>query len=166
MNLQIGFLRLWVVCSVLFIGFVGVFSFDRIRNEFVQSAYYESWRVVLRTKDGEHLIPVHCRDARGTSGIEYTGKEGPWSVYSTKAKCIYKIADFRRLFPEYNDLADDVLIRQMFKKSGGDPDNPHQPWIMLSVAAVWAFGVPLGALLFGFSMAWVVLGFSNRRRKF
>lgn len=94
--------------SILFVIGVAVVSYDVVASGFRRAADHKAWDEV-----GLILLPLHCKDARGTSGTDYTGRDGPWSDYSIEPKCMYKMADFRRLYPESRDLSDNDLANKM-----------------------------------------------------
>lgn len=60
MNFKQGFFRIWVVGSVLFIGAVAAISYDKVSGEFNKAA--QDW-----SKDAILLVPVDCKEARGTA---------------------------------------------------------------------------------------------------
>jgi len=157
MNFRRGFFRLWVLGSILFVIGVAVVSYDVVASEFRRAAEYKAWDEV-----GLILLPVHCKDARGTSGADYTGRDGPWSDYSTEPKCMYKMADFRRLYPEYRDLSDNDLANKMYEKAGRPLKEEPQPWRMVGQAAAVAVIVPLTIFLLGWAVAWALSGFRRR----
>jgi len=79
MNFRRGFFRLWVLGSALFAAGVAVVSYDDVAQEFKRAKESREWKEVALI-----LIPVHCKDARGQSGTDYEGREGPWSDFRPK----------------------------------------------------------------------------------
>jgi hypothetical protein len=146
-NFRQGFLRLWVVGSVLFVVAVGLFSYKQVMSEFERSSQWQDWSKF-------RVIPVDCRDARGKSGIDYDGNyfdrlDEPGS----HPKCWYKIDALRRLYPEYNDLSEDVLINKLRQKAGVPTTEPEAPWKTLRIVILVAVGVPVLFLLLGEALA-------------
>jgi hypothetical protein len=145
-NFRQGFLRLWIVGSVVFAGGVGVLGYEKVAREFERAG--QVW-------PGTLLVPVDCRDARGTAKEDYTtGLDGPW--------CWYQIDVLRRLYPEYKDLSDDTVGDRLYKRAN-IATNPAAPWKALRNMLLIAFGVPALALLLGAALAWVLAGFAARR---
>jgi hypothetical protein len=103
MNFKQGFFRIWVVGWVLFIGAVAAISYNKVSGEFNKAA--QDW-----SKDAILLVPVDCKEARGTAKVDYSPPEGPWTAYTPRAnQCWYQIGALRRLYPEYKDLSDDAV---------------------------------------------------------
>lgn len=157
MNFRRGFFRLWILASVLFVIAVAFVVYEPIITSFKRAAESKSWPEV-----GLILLPVLCKDARGTSGTDYTGREGPWSDYSAEGKCMYKMADFRRLYPEYKDLSDNDLATKMYEKANRPLQPELEPWWALGQAVAIAAMVPLVVLLLGWAIAWTLSGFSRK----
>jgi hypothetical protein len=111
---------------------------------------------------GIRLIPVDCRDARGKPGIDYEGSFFDRIDDPSRTACWYKIDALRRLFPEYNDLSNEVLINRLYQKAGV-PLEPPAPWKALGIAVLIAIGVPVAVLLLGAALAWVLSGFAATR---
>ena len=154
MNLRRGFFRLWLVGSMLWVIGVAVVSYDLVASEFKRAAESKAWSEV-----GLMLLPVHCKDARGASGADYTGREGPWSDHATEGKCMYKMADFRRLYPEYKDLSDNDLVHKAYDRANRTLQADPDPWRMIGQAVAIAVIVPLTVLLFGWVVGWAFAGF-------
>ena len=158
MNFRQGFLRLWVVGSVLFVVAVGLFSYEQVTTEFERSGSGQYW-----SKDPV-LFPVDCRDARGKSGIDYKSDiVDPFDKSGSVRNCWYKIDALRRLYPEYNDLSDDVLSTKLYQKAAISIKEPAAPWKTLGIVLLIAIGVPVLALLLGAALAWVLSGFAAPR---
>jgi hypothetical protein len=148
-NFRQGFLRLWVVGSVLFVVAVGLVSYKQVMSEFERSSQWQDWSKF-------RVIPVDCRNARGKSGIDYDGNffdrfDEP--TRGTDPKCWYKIDALRRLYPEYNDLSEDVLINKLRQKAGVPTTEPEAPWKTLRIVILVAVGVPVLFLLLGEALA-------------
>lgn len=157
MNFRRGFFRLWVLGSILFVIGVAATQYDLVASEFKRAKESKEWSEV-----GLILIPVHCKDARGVSNTDYTGREGPWNDYSTEGQCMYKMADFRRLYPEYKDLSDNDLVSKLYKLANRPLRDDPQPWWLLGQAVAMALIVPLVVLLFGSAIAWALSGFRRK----
>lgn len=158
MNFRRGFLRLWAVGSVLFVVAVGLFSYGQVASEFERSG--QDWSKFPA------LIPVDCRDARGKSGIDYEGNffdRFGQPARGSDPKCWYKIDALRRLYPEYNDLSDDVLTTKLYQKAAISIKEPAAPWKTLGMVILIAIGVPVLVLLLGAAVAWVFSGFTTPR---
>jgi hypothetical protein len=146
MNFKQGFFRIWVVGSVVFAGAVGVSGYEKVAAEFERAGQHFP---------GILMVPVNCRDARGTAKEDYTtGLDGPW--------CWYQIDALRRLYPEYNDLSDDSVGDRLYKKAS-IATNPAAPWKVLGNMLLIAIGVPLLVLLLGAALAWALSGFTAAR---
>lgn len=154
MNLRRGFLRAWVVLSVVWVVAVGAVNYDRLAFTIAGP-----WRGDIL------MLPVSCTDGggpRGTEGPDYvrnleTGK--PWTAYT----CWYAMPRFRALYPEYADLSDDTLADKLYRKI----DKAYAPrgWLLGLVVSVSALALlpPLVVLLLGLSIGWVIGGFRGRR---
>jgi hypothetical protein len=159
MNFRRGFFRLWLIVSVLFVAVVGLVSYESVMSEFKRAADNKEWAEV-----GLMLIPIHCKDARGTSGTDYTGRDGPWSDYSAQGQCMYKMADFRRLYPEYSDLSDNVLVHKTYEKAARPLLPEPEPWWTLGRAVGIAAAIPFVVLLLGWAIAWALSGFVSKAK--
>lgn len=159
MNAKRGFFRIWLAFSVLFAAVVFIITFDNVRGEFNRARFDQ-----VLSKD-EVLLPVPCKDARGKKGVDFTAGEGLFNDLIPDAKCTYRISDFRRLYPEYNDLSDNILTRRIYEKANIAIKPPAEPWTTLGVAMALALGVPLLLLGFGITVAWVAAGFKHQTRK-
>lgn len=150
MNIRAGLFRLWIVASVLFIVAVGVASYSDIRNEFRTAN--TDWDATFEQYGGYGLLPALCDLARGSSGIDYTvEKDG---------LCWYKMQDFRRLYPEYRDLSNNVLAEKLYAKVG-QPLQHFHPWHKVFKTAAIAVGVPVAVLFLGWSLLWALAGFRH-----
>jgi len=149
-NFRQGFFRIWVVTSVLFAAAFGVFSYGQVTSEFERAG--QDWSAF-------RLIPVNCRDVRGEAGVDYKGNFfGQFDDPPTP--CWYKIDALRRLFPEYKDLSDDVVIRRLYQKAAIPIKEPAAPWKTLGIMLLIAFSVPVLWLLLGAAVAWAISGFA------
>jgi hypothetical protein len=143
--------RLWVVASALFVTGVAVASYSDIRNEFPNK--WDRYREDL---------PALCNLARGSSRTkigdywygDYTIKEDGF--------CWYTMEGFRRLYPEYKDVSDEVLKKALYAKVG-QPLQYRDPWHKVLTTAAFAFGVPLAFLALGWSLFWAFAGFRSSR---
>ncbi|MCP3396224.1 hypothetical protein [Bradyrhizobium sp. CCGB20] len=157
MNFRRGFFRLWALGSILFVLGVAAFSYDDVAAEFKRDKAAREWNEI-----GLMLLPVHCKDARGKSGTDYTGRDGPWADYSAEGQCMYKMGDFRRLYPEYKDLSDNDLVDRIYKQANRPIKDTPQPWWFLGQAVAMAVIVPLIVFLFGWAIAWALAGFRRK----
>ena len=147
MNIRQGMFRLWVIASVLFVIAVGVSSYSGIRQEFKDA--YTDWDAVVKEYGGYTLYPTDCEKARGTAGTDYS---------VSKELCWYRIEDFRRLFPEYNNVSDRVLDQKLYAKVG-QPIQKLHPWVKLMETVAVAVAVPLAVFALGWSLFWAFAGF-------
>lgn len=146
MNAQRGMFRLWVVVSALFVIGVGAASYGGIRNEFkVANTDYDA---LAKEAGGTTLLPVDCAKARGTIS-DYSLKDG---------LCWYTTENFRRLYPEYQNLSNRALSDRIYTKADIPLRKAH-PWEMVFNTAEFAFGVPLAILVLGFALRWAFAGF-------
>jgi hypothetical protein len=97
-----GFFRLWVVFAAAWLaGTIAV----------VAPSVWEQWKLAQTMKEfddagfGVPLVPSDCQLARGREGTIRDGSD----YERREAKCWYELPGFRRLFPEYADLADKKL---------------------------------------------------------
>jgi len=68
----------------------------------------------------------------------------------------------RRLYPEYKDLSDNVLMRKAYAVRGIAVPTPN-PWATLGMWVAIAFGIPLVVLILGSSLVWAFSGFAAKR---
>jgi hypothetical protein len=140
--------RLWIIFTCLFVVIVGVVSGGDIRGEFRKSS------VAKEMSRFGTLVPVDCPLARGNLSSEYSkDKDG---------RCWYEISKFRTQYPEYKDLNDGQLSERLYEKAG-IPLTPIRPWTKVTRAAGIAVGVPLAALMLGWSLVWALSGFRSRQ---
>jgi hypothetical protein len=117
------------------------------------------------SSQGILLVPVLCKDARGTAKVDYEPPEGPWTAYTAAAgQCWYKIDALRRLYPEYKDLSENDVSDRLYKKAGIVLD-PARPWSTLGSAVLVALGIPAFLLLLGMALGWALSGFFSTRPK-
>ncbi len=162
MNFRRGFFRLWVLASILWVVGVAVNSYAEVASEFKRASLWQASQDVKWDEVSLILLPVHCKQARGKSGVDYTGREGPWSDYSHEGQCMYKMADFRRLYPEYKDLTDNDLVDRLYREANRPLSGKPEPWWFLLQAVAMALIVPLVVLLFGWAIAWALSGFRRK----
>jgi hypothetical protein len=83
------------------------------------------------------------------------------SDYSERENlCWYKMEEFRRLYPEYKDVGDQDLSERLYAKAGQPLKHIH-PWESAAKVASLGFGVPLAALVLGWSLVWAFSGFRS-----
>lgn len=143
MNIRRGLFRLWVIFAGLFVIGTGVVLSSEIREEFKKAAATREMSSFILD------IPVDCAIARGKLSADYTNEIG---------RCWYELPKFRALYPEYKDLSDDRLSNLLYGKAG-IPLVTLRPWTKVIQAAGLAIGVPIAALLLGWSMIWAFSGF-------
>jgi hypothetical protein len=143
MNIRRGLLRLWVIFAGLFVIGTGVMLSSGIREEFRKAAVTRE--MASFTAD----VPVDCSQARGKLSSDYTNEIG---------HCWYEMPKFRALYPGYKDLNDNRLSELLYGKAG-IPLVPIRPWTKVMQAAGLATGVPIAALLVGWSLIWAFGGF-------
>ena len=68
----------------------------------------------------------------------------------------------RRLYPEYKDLSDNVLMRKAYAVRGIAVPTTN-PWATLGMWVAIAFGIPLVVLILGSSLVWAFSGFAAKR---
>jgi hypothetical protein len=154
MNIRKGAFRLWVVTSVLFALVVIVLSYSETRDEFRNA--HTDWDAESAKYGGISLLPVLCPGAaaRGMIGTDYTEQNGI---------CWYSTANFRRLYPEYNDLGNHDLSEKVYAKAGQSLKEFH-PWHRVMTTLLVALGYPLAALVLGWSLFWAFAGFKQTRQ--
>lgn len=153
MNLKRGFLRIWLVSTVLFMAFVFAQSYGSIQSEFDDQAGVEELRA-----DGGLGVPVPCDEAArrkmGKEKLAYT------SVLSGKKSCYYPFSKIRKFWPEYADQPDIQLMRDLYR-GAGDSLATGEPLLMTLRIAALGMIPPLAVLAFG----WAVAGFAGAARK-
>jgi hypothetical protein len=148
MNFQRGFFRVWVILSILFVIAVAIVSYTDVSREF-------EWASLDFSSTSTVMVPADCKLARGKAGTDYDTPDR-WNGYAPH--CWYQMPTFRRLFPEYGDLSDDVLTSKAYAKAGIEL-KPARPWRALGIALSIAFGVPLVVLALGAALGWAISGF-------
>ena len=148
MNAREGMFRLWLVGSALFVVGVAVTSYANIRDEFRNA--YTDFDAEMSRLGGNSMFPTSCDKARGTLDSDYSRDNDGLCWYATK--------DFRRLYPEYNDIQWRELSKLLYAKAGR-PLKEFHPWAEVLKTAGLAFGVPLAVLGLGIALRWVFAGF-------
>lgn len=148
MNARRGLFRLWIIFSVLVVIGVSGTSYNDVRDEFKVAGNLNA-----------HMLPVDCTDwdyrgivteaARGTAGVDYSFGEG---------LCWYRMENFRRLYPEYNDLSNSSLFVRLKAKASLNP----RPWRTIVNLAEGIIGVLLAVFLLGYALIWAFGGFHSR----
>jgi hypothetical protein len=141
----------------------------------VASISYSDIRVQFdRPVKEEVFVPVLCGQARGAAGTDYAvkekGKPGPWDIYREQniaETCWYSLARYRTLYPEYNDMSDQELVRKLYASRGlltfWDLIPAPTPWATLGMWVSIALGIPLAVLVLGASLVWAFSGFAAKR---
>jgi len=148
-NIRRGAFRLWVIASVLFVVGMGIYSYSGIHDEFRNA--YTNWDAEFAKYGGWTEWPVPCPQAaaRGIIGTDYNERDG---------NCWYKTTDFRKLYPEYNDLGDHDLSAKLYAKIG-QPLTQFHPWRKLLTIVAVVLACPLAVLALGWGMLWASAGF-------
>lgn len=146
-ELEKGSFRLWLAGSLIWLACVS--AYFAINFSIPQFDRTKPYSIVIP------VVPTDCEKARGQRAIDYQMRDG---------SCWYQMPTFRRLFPEYKDLSDDVLATKLFEKFGPIQTNkPSSVERYVSSGAFYALiglGVPLCFLAFGITWNWVYRGFS------
>src|SRR5262245_21991779 len=124
MNLRRRFFLIWMVVSAAFVVVAAMYLFPPIREEFA----------VAEAFDRNPIVPTPCDSARGNPGADYSTERvipgqdttGPWNFYGRNdgSTCWYPLAKFRTLYPEYNNLKDQAVIKMMFERAKDSPPSP------------------------------------------
>jgi hypothetical protein len=162
MNWRRGLFRRWIVSAALFVIAVASIGYSDIKAQFE------------RPVREEVFVPVLCGQARGAAGTDYAvkekGKPGPWDAYRERVveTCWYTLPKLRPLYPEYNDLSDEELVRKLYASRGlltfWDLIPAPAPWATVGMWAGIAFGIPLVVLVLGASLVWAFSGFAATTR--
>lgn len=150
MNARRGFLRLWIVFSVLVLIGVTALNYSNIHSEFRRA----SVRSALLANLHAGMVPVGCVDPvpRGTAGADYAISHG---------LCWYKMADLRRLYPEYKSLSDSTLSDKLRMKIGWESLDAH-PWRTILGLAEDTVVVLAAVFILGYALIWAFAGFRSR----
>jgi hypothetical protein len=140
-----GLLRLWVICTILFLTAVGAWFYRPFEKEFHRAEFAEEI-----TSSATPLVPVACREARGRRDTDYLSDVDD-------ANCWYALPKFRANYPEYGRLPDRELVTTMVQKVGWR-GGPRRPWIPLLVLGIITIAIPVIALAWG----WALLRFAER----
>jgi hypothetical protein len=147
-----GFFRLWVIFAAAWLaGTIAV----------VAPSVWEQWKLAQTMKEFDDagivtLVPTDCQLARGREGTIRDGAD----YERREAKCWYELLGFRRLFPEYADLADKKLTSTLYQKAG-IPLKEAEPMKAIGELLLIGLGIPLLLLGVGFVLAWALRGFST-----
>jgi cbb3-type cytochrome oxidase subunit 3 len=140
-----GLLRIWVICTILFFAAVGAWFFRPVQKEFQRADFAERIQ-----SSAAPLIPIACRDARGTAGADYRSD-------IDQRNCWYDLPKFRIFYPEYQGTPDGALAAAMIERVGWH-GGPRRPWIPLLKLGAAAIALPLLVLLWG----WALLRLAER----
>jgi hypothetical protein len=144
MNIRRGLIRLWLVCSALFVVAVFGLSYDRLINEF-----QDPWWDV-----GILMIPIKCEQTRGIKTVDYTNDIG------RSDHCWYELPKFRKHFPEYMDLSDADLSDRLYQKAGMETTRRDPRGVLLNSLGI-ALGIPVAILLISSAFFWAFAGFGR-----
>jgi hypothetical protein len=97
LNVRRGLFRLWLVLSSLRIILIAIISFSPVREEFAKAASMRS----IEAASWEPDEPVDCSDARGRE------------FRQERDLCWYSLPVFRKLYPEYKNLAEKDLSEKL-----------------------------------------------------
>jgi hypothetical protein len=151
MNWQRGFLRIWIILSVVFAAGVAVLSTDDIEEAYQRDAFYAEIHNYIR------LVPVKCSGARGKEGVHFKR-----AVDTNMVHCWYEMPKFRALFPEYKDMTDDTLSDRLYVNAGIPTKRLPSLWKTLAITAGKPIGVPISVLALGCAITWIAAGSRSR----
>ena len=164
MSWRRGFFRIWLVASALFVIAIAAISYSEIMAQFDATAVTTKW-------PGELMVPTLCGKARGVEGTDFQRLQFDDLIPSpnrpTQSKpnyfdtCWYRLTKFRPLYPEYNDLSDEVLSSKLYAEHGIPLHNPKNPWTTLLTNVEIALGIPLIVLILGSALTWAFSGFKR-----
>lgn len=171
-----GFFRAWVLVALVWATGIAALSYGSVTNEFAKEAAIDRASMARIAAESILLVPVSCpgdgtMDVRGAEGTDYTRGPtnapplppgfvlesqgfGPWDRYL----CWYEMPTFRRLYPEYDHVADEPLTERLYARAGRPTAKP-KPWTKLAEAMALALGPPAGLLILGGALGWVLSGF-------
>ncbi len=142
MNWRHGTLRLWIAASALWILAVFALAWPVV-TPVVQAA------IDANPFDALASLPVECRYARGTSGVDYQAA-GPL--------CFYEEAAFRKLYPDNKREWIDIMTEQ-HEMLGLSYSPPPQPWPLVLRWSLLGVLPPIGVFALGLLVLWVARGF-------
>lgn len=146
-----GFYRAWIMFTVVWIAGCGWFFGPRFSDDWQRKSATDALSVAA--PGAVPLVPIDCKLARGRGG----SLKDKADYEETDGKCWYMFpTDFRRLFPEYNDVSDDRLMVSLYEKVG---TRLAQPFEVFKQFMAFAICVPLVLLLLGAGLTWVFRGF-------
>ena len=155
-NLRRGFFRIWVVLSTIYVLAIGIIFYGSVAAEFKRAAQWDEFEKI----EGKLLLlPVRCVEARGARDQDYDSP--PWEQYTSAPLCYYTETNFRRLYPQYQDLSHEVLVESLWKKAGKALTPRPQPWNWLMLVSLLALAVPISVAGFGAAIGWAFAGFST-----
>lgn len=155
MNIARGLFRLWLVCSVLYILVIALFSYQPVRREFAKQAAETRYIASL-------TVPVMCHDARGVANTDYEPTKGFDNPINPFSSCWYTMEKYRKLFPEDAGKSDARVIADGYGNNGATmPDLNADPWKATAVAIGIAAGPPIFLLVIGMAFVWAFAGFKR-----
>jgi hypothetical protein len=156
MNWTQGFFRLWLAISTLWMGLCGIYAYSAARD-----AYDAAAALAVFERGSIALVPVICQQARGELGRDYARRaapDRPWEEH----RCWYEMPNYRRLFPEYQQLTDADISKGLYAAIG-QPLREMASWQSVVVSWVPALVIPPAMLLLlGVGVAWIIAGFRRR----
>jgi hypothetical protein len=155
MNSRRGFFQLWVLLTILYVGSVGAYFYSDVRGEFALAKNFFN-------RFDTTTVPVLCKEARGTEGMDYEISE--WLLNNDRGEklCWYEQSSFRAQYPEYNDLPERTLAERLYQQAGLIIPRQAEPWKLLFSTMGIAFLPPLSVLLVGAGLGWALAGFRHR----
>lgn len=141
-NYRRGFIRLWVLISVLWTAGVCLLYSSQIDKEI------EQWRFQSRFQSSL-MLPVRCSDARGHRGVELEA-----------GICFFNQTEFRLLYPEYDDLTLDDLTQKLYASVGKPRTSSF--YNLIREVSLFVIIPPIILLLTGTAFAWVGSGFFQK----
>lgn len=164
-NFRQGFFRAWIVVSALWVIAISALSYGGISTEFAKDAAIDRALMARIEAESIVLVPVSCPgdgtvQVRGVEGADFTRDSmaaQPWDRYL----CWYEMPAFRRLYPEYSDIADEPLTERLYAQAGRPTTTP-KPWGKVAQAASLALVPPIILIVLGAAISWVLSGFFRR----
>ncbi|HMF66103.1 MAG TPA: hypothetical protein VK602_00665 [Phyllobacterium sp.] len=160
LNWRLGLFRLWLVGAILFALAVSAVGYSSVRDAFTRPDFIPKYS----DNKEEIAIPQACSAARGIKGPDYRVGRIPGSIESIEKdrNCWYRMADFRRLYPEFSNIPDEELANKQYWELGAYPDY-QTPWGVVGRLLAVILGPSLAVLALGAALVWAVSGFSARK---
>lgn len=144
MNVRRGMFRLWVIFATLFVLGVVIFSYEHIRYEFQMAQDFAGLPHVRNT--GTKMPLSEQRRSQLDAIVQRMQANGETDDYIQAV-----VNDFKNKYA--NESAITPAVGEFM------PVTAIQPWTKLMETAGVALGVPLAALVLGWSLIWAFSGF-------